>query len=98
MSKGTARRVWKYTVHMPDAFGRSWVDIPVGGRVISAGLQNDEMVVWVSVPAQPESIDVFQQPLIIVNTNMPFYMSDGTKFLGTFTTTSGIVWHIWSKE
>ena len=96
--KGTARRVWKYTVAHPDTNGRSWVEIPVGGRVISAGLQGDEMVVWASVPAQLESIDLHRHPLLIVNTDQPFYMPPNVNFLGTFTTSNGIVWHVWSKE
>ena len=96
--KGEARRVWKFPVTLPDSFGKSWAELPVGARIISAGLQNDEMVVWAVVPAHPGSIDTHRHPLLIVNTNTPFYMPSNARFLATLTTTNRIVWHIWDKE
>jgi hypothetical protein len=96
--KGTARRVWKYTVNMPDAHGRSSVDLPIGGRVISAGLQSDQFVVWAIVPAHPDTNELWTQQLLIVNTNTPFYLPGKANFMGTLTTANGIVWHVWSKE
>jgi hypothetical protein len=92
----SVRVVWKFEVPMPNATGRSFVDMPALAEVLSVGLQNDVLVVWALV--EPQMV-VGLRRLIVANTGMtvPGFPIDA-RFIGTVTTTNGIVWHVWDGD
>lgn len=96
------RQVWKFTLPMPNATGRSYVDMPAWVKPLSVGLQDGVMVVWALVAPFAE-IEEGMQPegprrFIIANTGMEIPgFPDGAVFLGTVTS-NGIVWHVWDGD
>lgn len=88
--------VWKFVVGMPDERGRSFVEIPNEAELLSVGLQDDRLVVWTLT-------DSLNEPhihrLLVANTGMSIPdFPPGARFLGTVTTSNGIVWHVWDTE
>lgn len=90
--EGTAV-VWKFPVVAPDAHGRSFIDAPAEAELLSVGVQDDVIVVW----ALTESLNALHRyRLIVANTGMSIpEFPPSACFLGTVTTSNGIVWHIW---
>lgn len=94
------RVVWKFPVPMATKTGRAFIDLPVNAEVLSAGMQLDEMVVWVLVdPITADEVPTETRRLIVANTgeNVPGFPIDA-RFLGTLTTSNGIVWHVWDGD
>jgi len=95
--------VWKFKVYPPEDDGRSFIDLPVRTVLLSVGIQDDDvMVVWGWVP-RPDDERIERRRLIVVNTGMDIrdFRGDlpyGGKFLGTVTTSNGIVWHVWENS
>lgn len=94
-------RVWKFTLAMPNEDGRSFVTMPAHVTPLSVGVQSDELVVWALVdPLVPPHIQSEgPRRFIVVNTGQPVIsIPYGAKFLGTVTTSNGIVWHVWDGD
>ena len=91
-------RVWKFAVPMPDEDGRSFVDMPLAVEPLSVGLQDDALFVWALVqPGEHEPHEEANGPrqFIVANTGMEIpRFPEGARFLGTVTTSNGIVWHV----
>lgn len=87
--------VYKYVVPIPTN-ARSFVVMPATARLLSVGLQDDEMVVWALVDPDEET---GLRRLIVANTGalIPnFPPSD--RFVGTVTSTAGVVWHVFDGD
>ena len=91
--------IWKFDVPAPDEEGRSFVRMPVYSVPVSVGLQDDQMVVWALVdPNRKSTIPVC---LLVVNTGRAFAEVSAKwaeRFLGTVTSSAGIVWHVFSGK
>lgn len=98
-----SERVWKFTLPPPNNTFRAWVDLPASARPFSVGLQDGVMVVWALCdPEQEIELDMQvtgPRRFIVANTgqDIPGF-PDSAKFLGTVTTSNGIVWHIWDGD
>jgi hypothetical protein len=96
-------RVHKYPIPMPNGRGRSFVVLPSDAVLLSVGLQNDALMLWALTDPDyvPEQDEAREGPrrLIVSNTgrDIPSFPS-GAAFLGTVTTTNGIVWHVWDGD
>lgn len=89
--------VWKFTLTPPDDRSRVFLGLPEGAETISAGTQEDALVVWALVPDPKAKIVTFR--FLVANTgdiipNFP----PGARFLATVTVSNGIVWHIWDAQ
>ena len=94
--KAGTRIVWKFAVPHPTDTGRAFIDLPQNAEILSAGLQDDAMYVWALVdPLNDNEI----RRLIVANTGMevPGFPVDA-RFLGTFTSSNDIVWHVWDGD
>lgn len=98
-----ARVVWKYEIPEPTPTGRSFVDLPADAEPLSIGLQGDVFVLWALVTPgrEPEDGMAATGPrrLIVANTGreIPGF-PDGARFLGSVTTATGVVWHVWDGD
>jgi len=96
-------RIWKYEIAPPDARCRSWVYLDHSAKIISVGLQDDEMVLWALVDAKVEPPEDEESEglvrLIVANTGayIPEF-PEGAEFLGTLRASNGIVWHVWNGD
>jgi hypothetical protein len=102
-SRGQARVVWKFTVQVPTATGRSFVDLPEDAELLSVGGQGDEMVVWALVDPTHTPEQGYQatgpRRLIVANTGMEIPgFPEGARFLGTVKIPNGIIWHVWDGD
>lgn len=98
--KAGTRVAWKFPIPMPTETGRSFIDVSVHSEFLSVGIQNDAMFVWALVdPISADEIPPEMRRLIVANTGMdvPGFPVDA-RFLGTLTTSNGIVWHIWDGD
>lgn len=98
--KPGTRVAWKFAIPQPTDTGRSFIDIPVHSELLSVGIQNDEMFVWALVDLiAADEVPPEMRRLIVANTDMdvPGFPVDA-RFLGTLTTSYGIVWHIWDGD
>lgn len=94
---GAMSQVWKFPVGVPTQTGRAWIDLPDGAELLSVGIQDGEMVVWALI--QDFEAEVGTHRLIVVNTGMEVpNFPEGARFLGTVTTSNGIVWHVWDGD
>ena len=103
LEKSVTRRVWKFELPMPNATGRSFVDMPAHVEPLSVGLQDGTMVVWALVDpwagTDEDELPTGPRRFIVANTGagVPGF-PDGARFLGTLTTDNGIVWHVWDGD
>ena len=85
---------WKFLLRSP----RTVVDIPKGARLLSAGVQGSEIVVWAEVNS---SNDYEQRVLYACNTGAQL-PPDRKQFVGTVQVggveDSPIVWHVYEVE
>jgi hypothetical protein len=95
VEEGTAV-VWKFQIPMPDENGRSFVEIPEGSELLSVGIQDDRLVLW----ALTDSLSAPHiHRILVANTGMSIAEFPSTaRFLGTVTTSNGIVWHVWDGD
>lgn len=96
-------RVWKYVLPEPHRNGRAFVDMPADVEPLSVGIQGDEIVVWALVDPDYEPPSGYMpsgpRRFIVANTGMDIPgFPEGAKFLGTVTSATGIVWHIWDGD
>ena len=98
-SEPGARIVWKFPVPRPNNTGRAFIDVPSFAEFLSVGIQNDEIVVWaLVVPPRPGDALTMRR-LIVANTGMDVPgFPEGARFLGTVTSSNGIVWHVWDGD
>jgi len=82
-------KIYKYK--LDDPF--SEIILPVGSRILNAGIQNDEMFMWAIVNTENGVSEV--RRFYYVNTGdeivYPLYALD---YINTATSRNGIVWHI----
>jgi hypothetical protein len=94
--------VWKFAVPRPNANGRAFIDAPAVVEFLCAGIQGDEIVVWALVEPgehEPGYLPSGPHRLIVLNTGQEVSgFPEGAKFLGTVTTSNGIVWHVWDGD
>jgi hypothetical protein len=87
--------VQKFSVPEPTVEGRTAIeDFPVAATLLSAGLQDDALVVWALVD---DATETTVRQLIVTNTGLDIPAFTGT-FLGTVTSSTGIVWHVWGAS
>jgi hypothetical protein len=91
--------VWKYEIPAPTNTGRSYVDLPETAQPLGVGLQGDVMVLWALIDLGDKAAPRGPRRLIVCNTGQevpgwPF----GTRFLGTITHPSGVVWHVFDGD
>jgi len=93
----TESRVWKFEVPVPRATCRAFIDVPEGTELLSVGLQDDQMVVWGSVPNPFANLEM--RRLLVANTGtlIPGFAGNA-RFLGTVWASTGIVWHVWDGD
>ena len=95
-------QVWKFTLPQPDDRGRSWPVVPAC-ELLSVGMQRDEIILWAFVPRPYEKDLDDELPegprrLIVANTGGDVDLPGGARFLGTATSSNGIVWHVWDGD
>ena len=98
-----SERVWKFALTEPTPTGRVFVDLPASARPFTVGLQDGTIVVWALCdPEQEIELDMQvtgPRRFIVANTGQEIPgFPDGARFLGTVTTSNGIVWHIWDGD
>jgi hypothetical protein len=87
------RTIWKASLDRPiNAYGEALVAFPRGARLLSAVLQNGEIVVYAVVDSDNESVE---HPVVIVGTGKPV-PSDAATFLGSVVQ-GPFVWHVFSR-
>lgn len=96
-------RVWKFALPAPDERGRVFIDMPAVVSPLSVGIQDDAIVVWALVDpdAEPEDHQENHGPrrFLCVNTGPEIdKFPEGANFLGTVTSSTGIVWHIFDGD
>lgn len=82
-------RILKYIIPMPDEKGLSRIWMPANSEPVSVGIQNDKMVLWAAVfPCEVDKLWTF----CVGNTGQEIdYVG---KFIGTVTSSTGVVWHV----
>jgi hypothetical protein len=99
-------RIYKYIVPMPNKQYESEIQIPTKATILSAGIQNDQIVVWANIPnsaINPQGCVISTSPrkLYVVNTGENYakelYLKY-IKFIGTVTSSNAIVWHIFDAD
>lgn len=93
---------WKFKLPQPTSTGRSYVDMPVAMTPLSVGMQDDEIVVWALVDPDYETPGMPTEAarrFIVANTGaeIPGF-PEAARFLGTVTSSTGIVWHVWDGD
>jgi hypothetical protein len=86
-------RILKYKVPEPNEYGSVCISMPDHSLLLSVGLQNDQMVLWALVD---ESTFETGKKFIVLNTGSKITSYIG-KFIGTVTTSNGIVWHVFEE-
>ncbi len=88
-------KVYKYDIPMPNEDSLSEVWFPEGAEPVSVGLQNDKMVLW----ARLNGSGGRNKPnwFYVVNTGVEFPYCEG-RLLGTLTSSTGTVWHVFLYE
>lgn len=87
-------RVLKFGLNdRPSSEGRVFARLPVESEPFSVGLQGDLMQVWALCPPEIEEMEDVE--FVVVNTGDTIPFPPLSIFLGTVTTTNGIVWHVW---
>lgn len=88
--------VWKFTLPRPGANGVSLVDMPAAARPLSAGIQDDDLVVWALVdPTWVAGLPPQPHRFFVINTGDHAAIPARARFLNTVThQPSGIVWHV----
>ncbi len=90
--------MWKYVLPRP-VEGISFVEMPAVIEPLSVGIQGDDLVVWAIVDAnfQPPArvVSPGLRPFFVVNTGAEVPIVPGSRFLGSVTSSTGIVWHVW---
>ncbi len=91
--------VWKFPLPRPTSTGRSFIDMPVATRILSVGIQDDALVVWALVDPSPEKQPGSPRRFIVANTGVEIPgFPEGARFLGTVTSSTGVVWHVWDGD
>jgi hypothetical protein len=88
------RAVWKFKLERPNEDGFCFISVPPGSEPVSVGLQDSEIVVWCMVDPHNNIRDE-EITLFVTNTGSHFDEKPLGRFLGTVTSLSGIVWHIY---
>jgi hypothetical protein len=86
--------VLKYELRQPDENGHVVVAMPWSAEPLTAGMQADVMVVWAT------SFDTFtskHRRFLVVNTGRNVNIPDDARWLGTVTSSTGIVWHVFDE-
>jgi len=84
-----ADRIYKYKLT------RSQMALPIGpsAKVLTAGLQDDEIVIWAIVdPWEKHDEHTGGRQFVVVNTGGDAH--DDYRYINTLTTSNGIVWHV----
>jgi hypothetical protein len=88
------KTIYKYPLPYPTAA----LALPLGARILSAGLQDDQIVIWALVDPRPP-VRTRDMQCLAVNTGMILPDNIGTlRFLTTLTTSNGIVWHVFCEH
>lgn len=61
--------IYKFKIEAPDLSGISRVTMPINARVISAGVQGDDIMVWAMV--NPKEADKNERRFQVVGTGRP---------------------------
>lgn len=78
------KEIYKYWFH-PDV--KTTCRIPIGGEIISSGVQDNIPCIWVMVTADEELED---RQFILINTGQPFqYVAGRMRFIDTFLLYNG---------
>lgn len=91
------RTVWKFDVPLPGQDGWTKVDLPVGAKMLQAGTQDGQVVLWAAVdPAQTETEE---RDLLVVKTGTIMDLDVVVlRHLGTFALPqTGVVWHVFKR-
>ena len=71
------------------------IEMPEHASIISAGIQNDQIVIWAVVaPDYP----ITKRLVIAVNTGDFYKTKEVMDFVGTVTSSTGIVWHVFVSK
>ncbi|WP_297478303.1 hypothetical protein [Ferrovum sp.] len=70
--------------------------LPEGSKVISAGCQNDTVMIWVLVPEVYKKSHTFK--VLSVGTGWQLDLDEGVEFIGTVQMPDGLVWHIFARN
>lgn len=91
--------IWKLTVDRPDDLGRSFVELPYGAKILSAGFQGDDIVVWARLDSDRTGLLNERRQLIIVNTGQKVDIPRYSTFVATVAhPVHGTVWHIFEGD
>lgn len=70
--------------------------LPKGSKVISAGCQRDELVIWVFAPKLSERTHRFQ--VSAIGTGWALDFDEVGEFVQTVQMPDGLVWHIFARD
>jgi hypothetical protein len=88
--------IYKYKVENPQ---HCLIKMPENARLLSAGIQNDVICIWAVVDtAKPEEnrfFSAYNTGGADIKHNRGY--QDSYKFIGTVTTSNGIVWHVFEE-
>ena len=82
-------KIYKYQIPKPNDDGISYIEMPTCSEPLSVGLQGDNMVLWAMVWSEHYKEN---KVFIVVTTGVEYPYSG--KFIGTITSSSGVVWHV----
>jgi hypothetical protein len=85
-------KIYKFLIPKPNIDGYSSVDMPKDAEVVSVGIQDDTMVLWARLQDRASFLNK-TRVFIVVNTGNDFPFTTG-RFIGTVTSSNGIVWHV----
>jgi len=66
--------------------------MPLMSRPIHAGIQGDNLVLWVEISKNSPELGTTQREVIVVFTGLEFE-GDGLTYLNSFTGSNGLVFH-----
>lgn len=79
--------VYKYTLIHP----YTGLELPYGAQILTAQMQDDQIVLWALLSEQEAR--TVRRLIFAVNTGVEFDLSS-LGYIGTVTSSSGIVWHV----
>jgi hypothetical protein len=71
------------------------VTVPIGAKILSAGKQDDRVVVWAEVDPSPSGMEVRQ--LHVLGTGWHYGEQLNLRFIQTIQSPLGLVWHIFEE-